>query len=101
LQTFESARKGIGFYSANEFMLNQLGKKVLKKSIELGRACIDKEHRNGRILFLLWKELPNTYNIPVKDIFLAVVLSPVRTLLKVARIWTIWKETDMCIQNFL
>lgn len=55
LQTFENARKGIGFYSANEFRLNQLGKKVLKKSIELGRACIDKEHRNGRILFLLWK----------------------------------------------
>jgi putative hemolysin len=55
LQTFESARKGIGFYSANEFMLHQLGNKVLKKSIELGRACIDKNNRNGRVLFLLWK----------------------------------------------
>ena len=55
LQTFEDARKGIGFYSAHEFRLHTLGRKILRKSVELGRACIDKNHRNGRVLFLLWK----------------------------------------------
>ncbi len=55
LQTLEMARKGIGFYSAGEFNLNKLGRKVLRKSVEVGRACIHKEHRNTRALFLLWK----------------------------------------------
>jgi putative hemolysin len=55
LQTYEDAKKGLGFYSANEFRLQTLGKRILRKSVELGRACIDKDHRNGRVLFLLWK----------------------------------------------
>lgn len=55
LQTFEDAKKGIGFYSAKEFRLQALGRRILRKSVELGRACIDKDHRNGRVLFLLWK----------------------------------------------
>jgi putative hemolysin len=55
LQTFEHAKRGKGFYSATEFRLNKLGRKVLRRSVELGRACIDIDHRNGRVLFLLWK----------------------------------------------
>jgi putative hemolysin len=55
LQTYEMSQQGKGFYSATEFNLDKLGRKVLRKSVELGRACIEKNHRNGRILFLLWK----------------------------------------------
>ena len=55
LQTLEMARKGIGFYSSGEFNLNKLGRRIIRKSVEVGRACIDKEHRNTRSLFLLWK----------------------------------------------
>jgi putative hemolysin len=55
MQTFEMARSGHGFYSATEFEINKLGWFVLMRSVELGRACISKEHRNGRLLFLLWK----------------------------------------------
>lgn len=54
MQTYEMAMRGLGFYSAGEFNLKMLGPNVLKRSIELGRACIAKEHRNGRVLFLLW-----------------------------------------------
>lgn len=46
-----------GFYSAQEFNLNDLPKEILQKSVEIGRACIDAEHRNGKVLFLLWKGL--------------------------------------------
>ncbi|MBN2273987.1 MAG: GNAT family N-acetyltransferase [Bacteroidales bacterium] len=55
LQTYEQAKKGIGFYSANEFRLHMLGRKVLRKSVELGRACIARDYRNSKVLFLLWK----------------------------------------------
>ncbi len=43
-----------GFYSDNEFVLSDLPTSVLDQSVELGRACIRYEHRNSRVLFLLW-----------------------------------------------
>lgn len=55
VQTREMARKGMGFYSANEFQLNSLSRKILNNAVELGRACIHKGFRNSIILFLLWK----------------------------------------------
>lgn len=55
MQTYEMAKKGCGFYAATEFEINRLGWFRLMQSVELGRACISREHRNGRVLFLLWK----------------------------------------------
>ena len=55
LQTSEMAASGRGFYSAQEFDLTFLPRAVIEGSVELGRACIDKEHRNTQVLFLLWK----------------------------------------------
>lgn len=57
LQTAVSAERGAGFYSASEFDLSGLPKSMLDDAIELGRACVRKEHRNRRTLFLLWKGL--------------------------------------------
>lgn len=42
------------FYSAHEFVLDDLLKSPGVK-LELGRACIDPEHRNGIVLSLLWR----------------------------------------------
>lgn len=55
LQTYEMANEGLGFYSQNEFDLGNLPSPLLGRSVEAGRACIRKEYRNSRILFLLWK----------------------------------------------
>lgn len=55
MQTFEKARKHHGFYTENEFQIYKLPDEILNNSVELGRACIAKEHRNGRVLYLLWK----------------------------------------------
>lgn len=55
IQTLQMAEKGIGFYSNGEFMLDMMGKKILKNAVELGRACISKDYRNTRVLFLLWR----------------------------------------------
>lgn len=57
MQTWEMAREGAGFYSETEFDLTTLDNGLLQEAVELGRACIAKDHRNGRVLFLLWKGL--------------------------------------------
>lgn len=57
LQVTESARAGEGFYSAGEFDLGGLPEEILADSVELGRACIEKQHRSKRVLFLLWRGL--------------------------------------------
>lgn len=57
LQTGAMAAAGRGFYSATEFDLSHLPVEMLEDSIELGRACIAREHRNTQALYLLWKGL--------------------------------------------
>jgi putative hemolysin len=55
VQTYEIAAAGLGFYSTGEFDLSFLPLGVLKEAVELGRACVAREHRHTRVLFLLWK----------------------------------------------
>ena len=57
LQTLEMAGAAGNFYCAGEFHLEDLPAAVLPQSLEIGRACIALEHRNTRVLFLLWKGL--------------------------------------------
>jgi putative hemolysin len=57
IRTIEQAKNALGFYSSNEFCLENLPLEVLTNSMEIGRACIAREHRNSRVLFLLWKGL--------------------------------------------
>lgn len=57
MQQGEMAAEGLGFYSNNEYCLEELPAEILDKSLELGRACIAEKHRSGRVLFLLWRGL--------------------------------------------
>lgn len=57
MQTYATASKKLGFYTGNEFDLSSIDDEIITKSTEVGRACIAKEHRNGRVLFLLWRGL--------------------------------------------
>lgn len=57
LQSREKAEEGIGFYTSKRFQLGALSEDVLDHAVEVGRACIHEDHRNGRVLFLLWKGL--------------------------------------------
>ncbi len=54
LQTYSKAIFGNGFYSQTEFELQQLPLEILKQSVELGRACIHKDFRHKKVLYLLW-----------------------------------------------
>lgn len=55
LQTYEQAVQNNGFASEQRFQIDQFPEEVLVNAVEVGRACISKEHRSGRVLFLLWK----------------------------------------------
>ena len=56
LQTREMAEQGgLGFYSATEFDFSMLSEDILDQAVELGRACIAKDHRSLRVLYLLWR----------------------------------------------
>lgn len=55
MQTYHRAKANKGLYTADEFNLMKLPDEILNQSVEVGRACIEKNHRNGRVLYLLWK----------------------------------------------
>ncbi|MEZ5429369.1 MAG: GNAT family N-acyltransferase [Pyrinomonadaceae bacterium] len=55
--TLEMARETENFFSAHEFLLEELPGQILSQSIEVSRLCILREHRNKQVLFLLWKFL--------------------------------------------
>src|SRR5919112_234562 len=57
LRALEVDVESRGFYSAGEFNLSCLPPQVAGESVEIGRACIAREHRNTQVLFLLWRGL--------------------------------------------
>ena len=54
MQTGRTAARGLGYYSAGEFDM-QPYERVRNEMVELGRACVDRAHRNLIVLGLLWK----------------------------------------------
>lgn len=57
IQTGAMALLRRGFYSQQEFYLEEFPTSFLDGCVEVGRACIGREHRNGRVLQLLWRGL--------------------------------------------
>jgi len=57
MQTTQMAAAMGGFYSAGEFDLGGIPTDILDDAVEIGRACVAKAHRNGRVLQLLWRGL--------------------------------------------
>ena len=64
MQTWEMAGSVEKFYSMCVFDLSSLPRAMLAQSVELGRACVAKKHRNARVLYLLWRGLAHymTFN---------------------------------------
>lgn len=54
LQTGANAAKNLGYYSAQEFEFD-IFEPSRSQIIELGRACVHRQHRNLVVLNLLWK----------------------------------------------
>ena len=56
LMTGSMARRGVGFYGAGEYDLSAL-ERTGRETLELGRSCVDAEHRGGAGMHLLWTGL--------------------------------------------
>lgn len=54
LQTGDNAAAGRGYYCAQEFEFDVFDS-VRGKTVELGRACVHRQHRNLIVLGMLWK----------------------------------------------
>jgi len=54
LQTGDNAANHLGYYCAQEFEF-EIFEPIRAEIIELGRACVQREHRNLIVLGLLWK----------------------------------------------
>ena len=57
MQTAAMASAAHGFFSGTEYVLTDFPKDVLEDAVEIDRACVDEHHRNGRVLYLLWRGL--------------------------------------------
>lgn len=55
LQDHAMAQAGVGWYCDQEYVLADLPAEILERSIELGRACIHRDHRHSKALFALWR----------------------------------------------
>lgn len=51
-----AAKRGIGYYGAQEYDLHLLDDQR-QEVLELGRSCVDREHRGGAGMHLLWTAL--------------------------------------------
>ena len=51
------ASAGNGFYTQSYFDIRSMPSTVLNNVVELGRACIHRDHRSGRVLYMLWRGL--------------------------------------------
>lgn len=56
MQTAEMAAE-TGWYAAGLFEVASLPESLQRRAVEIGRACVAKLHRNGRVLTLLWRGL--------------------------------------------
>ena len=54
LQTGAMAAVNLGYYSEREFDLRPY-ERLRREIVELGRACVHREHRSSEVLLLLWK----------------------------------------------
>lgn len=54
MQTGEAAARNLGYYSAREFDFAPY-ERLRSQMIELGRACVHRDHRSFEVLTLLWR----------------------------------------------
>jgi putative hemolysin len=69
LQHAAMAERGHGFYTDQEYDLSPWRGGVLRDAVEIGRACIAREHRHGLVLLLLWRGLGAYANHHAKRYF--------------------------------
>ena len=57
MQTVDMAQSHNGFYSGTLFDFSAAPRQLIQRGVEIGRACIEFDHRSLKVLYLLWKGL--------------------------------------------
>lgn len=96
MQTYDIAKQHEGLYTSEEFNLEAIPDVILDNSVEVGRACIASDHRNGRVLFLLWRGIAQ-YITHMKSRYLFGCCS--LTSQSALEAWTVMKY--LAINNYL
>jgi putative hemolysin len=58
MQTGAMAHRHLGYYSEQEFDFAPY-ESIRQELVELGRACVHRDHRTMRVVSLLWREIAN------------------------------------------
>ncbi|MCW4354589.1 GNAT family N-acetyltransferase [Hoyosella sp. YIM 151337] len=67
-----------GYYTATEFALSGFGT-ILSSTVEMGRACVHPDHRNGAVLSLMWSGILHYLTLTGNEWVLGCVSVPIRT----------------------
>ncbi|WP_149359056.1 GNAT family N-acetyltransferase [Lolliginicoccus suaedae] len=70
-----TARRIGGFYTATEFALDGF-EEILPSTVEMGRACVHPDHRNGAVLSIMWSGILQYLNHTGNDWVLGCVSVP-------------------------
>lgn len=87
----KQAGLGIGFYSQSEFDLSPLSP-WFNETIELGRSCVKKEYRNGKIISLLWKGIGQYILENRPDYLIGCASISVNTTINIKEIYAYLKD---------
>lgn len=74
----EAAAAAGGYYTATEFTLSGFGA-VLSSTVEMGRACVRPDHRNGAVLSLMWSGILQYLTLTGNEWVLGCVSVPIQT----------------------
>lgn len=95
MQTYEQSRILGRFYSEDGFDFSKIPEDELRNAVEVGRACVHKDYRNGKVLGLLWKGIA-FYMTYFKKIYLFGCCSlPGQDVDLAFQVWENFKKRDL------
>ncbi len=101
MQSYDIAKEGKGFYSNDEFVLDSLPVSIIKNAAELGRACIARDFRNKKTLYLLWCGIARYAQHTEKRYLFGCCSLKSQDDLEGLKLWQQLKEADHLDKNHL
>jgi putative hemolysin len=87
------------FYSETEFDLSRF-QNMPGIKLELGRACVDKEHRNGSVIRILWAGIHDYLTQIKADYLFGCSSIPTTELSVMCRIYTYLKQEGFLLEDW-
>lgn len=101
MQTYSMASQALGFYAAQYFNISKINDSLLQETVEIGRACIAKEHRTIQVLSLLFKGLANYLTWSGSQYFLGCASLATQSCYQARCAYDYFQENDFMHPNIL